>query len=185
MIQDGKSINFDSITPELDALDQTEVVATETEMTQNKIIYSAELTNHMNRAAYFETNKVQIKVKVNQRMKRKWQHVMYVATRTICPTNVQTDCYQRFKSSIPPQGKLRSRLVQISANLLEAAEVDPTPEPVDFVIHVENPNSNQSASIAISPSMDICGATALSTPTDTPNDNNLDQLKLSSENNLD
>ncbi|CAJ1956236.1 unnamed protein product [Cylindrotheca closterium] len=59
LIRDGKSI--DSIAPKLDAPDQTEVVARETEMTQNKILYSAKLTNHMNRAAYFKTNKRTVK----------------------------------------------------------------------------------------------------------------------------
>ncbi|CAJ1934905.1 unnamed protein product [Cylindrotheca closterium] len=41
-IQDGKSINFDSSTPKLDA-----PVARETEMTQNKILYSAKLNENM------------------------------------------------------------------------------------------------------------------------------------------
>ncbi|CAJ1966069.1 unnamed protein product [Cylindrotheca closterium] len=60
-IRDGKSIDFDSIAPKLDAPVQTEVVVRETEMTQNKILYSAKLTNHMNRAAYFKTNKRTVK----------------------------------------------------------------------------------------------------------------------------
>ncbi|CAJ1931206.1 unnamed protein product [Cylindrotheca closterium] len=60
-IQDGKSIDFDSIAPKLDAPVQTEVLARETEMAQNKILYSAKLTSHMNRAAYFETNKRTVK----------------------------------------------------------------------------------------------------------------------------
>ncbi|CAJ1941538.1 unnamed protein product [Cylindrotheca closterium] len=42
-IRDGKLINFNAIAPRLNAPTQTEAVARETEMTQNKILYSAKL----------------------------------------------------------------------------------------------------------------------------------------------
>ncbi|CAJ1968637.1 unnamed protein product, partial [Cylindrotheca closterium] len=40
-IRDGKSIDFNAIAPTLNAPTQTEAVARETEMAQNKILYSA------------------------------------------------------------------------------------------------------------------------------------------------
>ncbi|CAJ1939742.1 unnamed protein product, partial [Cylindrotheca closterium] len=60
-IQDGKSIDFNAIAPRLNAPTQTEAVARETEMTQNKILYSAKLDENMRRSAYFETNKRTVK----------------------------------------------------------------------------------------------------------------------------
>ncbi|CAJ1967899.1 unnamed protein product [Cylindrotheca closterium] len=46
-IQDGKSIDFNAIAPTLNAPTQTEAVARETEMAQNKILYSAKLDEKM------------------------------------------------------------------------------------------------------------------------------------------
>ncbi|CAJ1961131.1 unnamed protein product [Cylindrotheca closterium] len=46
-ICDGKSINFNVIAPRLSAPTQTEAVARETEMAQNKILYCAKLNNNM------------------------------------------------------------------------------------------------------------------------------------------
>ncbi|CAJ1934595.1 unnamed protein product [Cylindrotheca closterium] len=60
-IQDGKSINFNAIAPRLNAPTQTEAVARETEMAQNKILYSAKLHENMRRSAYYETNKRTVK----------------------------------------------------------------------------------------------------------------------------
>ncbi|CAJ1946078.1 unnamed protein product [Cylindrotheca closterium] len=56
-IQDGKSVNFNAIASRLNAPTQTEAVARETEMAQNKILYSAKLDKNLRRSAYFETNK--------------------------------------------------------------------------------------------------------------------------------
>ncbi|CAJ1955450.1 unnamed protein product [Cylindrotheca closterium] len=60
-IRDGKSIDFNAITPTLNTPTQTEAVARETEMTQNKILYSAKLDENMRRSAYFKTNKQTVK----------------------------------------------------------------------------------------------------------------------------
>ncbi|CAJ1938367.1 unnamed protein product, partial [Cylindrotheca closterium] len=60
-IRDGKSIDFNAIAPTLNAPTQTEAVARETEMAQNKILYSAKLNKNMQRSAYFETNKRTVK----------------------------------------------------------------------------------------------------------------------------
>ncbi|CAJ1957349.1 unnamed protein product [Cylindrotheca closterium] len=60
-IQDGKLIDFNAIAPTLNAPIQTEAVARETEMAQNKILYSAKLDEKMRRSAYFETNKQTVK----------------------------------------------------------------------------------------------------------------------------
>ncbi|CAJ1970460.1 unnamed protein product, partial [Cylindrotheca closterium] len=60
-IRDGKSIDFNAITPTLNAPTQTEAFARETEMTQNKILYSEKLNENMRRSAYFETNKRTVK----------------------------------------------------------------------------------------------------------------------------
>ncbi|CAJ1958069.1 unnamed protein product [Cylindrotheca closterium] len=60
-IRDGKSINFNVIAPRLNAPTQTEAVARETKMAQNKILYSAKLDENMRRSAYFETNKRTVK----------------------------------------------------------------------------------------------------------------------------
>ncbi|CAJ1944721.1 unnamed protein product [Cylindrotheca closterium] len=60
-IRDGKSINFNAIAPRLNVPTQTEAVARETEMAQNKILYSAKLDENMRRSAYFETNKRTVK----------------------------------------------------------------------------------------------------------------------------
>ncbi|CAJ1943862.1 unnamed protein product, partial [Cylindrotheca closterium] len=49
------------IAPRLNAPTQTEAVARETEMAQNKILYSAKLDENMRRSAYFETNKRTVK----------------------------------------------------------------------------------------------------------------------------
>ncbi|CAJ1960038.1 unnamed protein product [Cylindrotheca closterium] len=61
LICDGKSINFNAIAPRLNAPTQSEAVARETEMTQNKILYSAKLDKNMQRSAYFKTNKRTVK----------------------------------------------------------------------------------------------------------------------------
>ncbi|CAJ1953783.1 unnamed protein product [Cylindrotheca closterium] len=60
-ILDGKSIDYNAIAPTLNAPTQTEAVARETEMAQNKILYSAKLDENMRRSAYFETNKRTVK----------------------------------------------------------------------------------------------------------------------------
>ncbi|CAJ1953530.1 unnamed protein product [Cylindrotheca closterium] len=60
-IRDGKSIDFNAIAPRLNAPTQTEAVARETEMAQNKILYSAKLDENMQRSAYFKTNQQTVK----------------------------------------------------------------------------------------------------------------------------
>ncbi|CAJ1954990.1 unnamed protein product [Cylindrotheca closterium] len=60
-IRDEKSIDFNAIAPRLNAPTQTEADARETEMAQNKILYSAKLDENMQRSAYFETNKRTVK----------------------------------------------------------------------------------------------------------------------------
>ncbi|CAJ1962198.1 unnamed protein product [Cylindrotheca closterium] len=60
-ICDGNLINFNGIAPRLNAPTQTEAVARETEMDQNKILYSAKLDENMRRSDYFETNKRTVK----------------------------------------------------------------------------------------------------------------------------
>ncbi|CAJ1955031.1 unnamed protein product [Cylindrotheca closterium] len=60
-ICNGKSIDFNAIAPRLNAPTQTEAVARETEMAQNKILYSAKLDKNMQRSAYFKTNKRTVK----------------------------------------------------------------------------------------------------------------------------
>ncbi|CAJ1935690.1 unnamed protein product, partial [Cylindrotheca closterium] len=60
-IRDGKLIDFNAIAPTLNAPTQMEVVARETEMTQNKILFSAKLDKNMRRSAYFKTNKQSVK----------------------------------------------------------------------------------------------------------------------------
>ncbi|CAJ1941420.1 unnamed protein product [Cylindrotheca closterium] len=62
-IQDGKSIDFNAIAPRLNAPTQTEAVARETEMAQNKILYSAKLDENMQRSANKRTVKSNIMLK--------------------------------------------------------------------------------------------------------------------------
>ncbi|CAJ1953791.1 unnamed protein product [Cylindrotheca closterium] len=50
-IRDGKSIDFNAIAPRLNAPTQTEAVARETEMAQNKILSPAKLDKNMGRSA--------------------------------------------------------------------------------------------------------------------------------------
>ncbi|CAJ1955483.1 unnamed protein product [Cylindrotheca closterium] len=52
---------LNAIAPRLNSPTQSEAVARETEMAQNKILYPAKLDKSMQRSAYFETNKRTVK----------------------------------------------------------------------------------------------------------------------------
>ncbi|CAJ1945306.1 unnamed protein product, partial [Cylindrotheca closterium] len=54
-------MDYNAIAPTLNAPTQTEAVARETEMAQNKILYSAKLDENMQRSAYFKRNKRTVK----------------------------------------------------------------------------------------------------------------------------
>ncbi|CAJ1956591.1 unnamed protein product [Cylindrotheca closterium] len=61
LICNRKSIDFNAIARTLNDPTQTEAVARETEMAQNKILVSAKLDKNMQRSAYFKTNKRTVK----------------------------------------------------------------------------------------------------------------------------